>query len=82
LVDAPIVPRLTELDLSMGTMSDDGARILHAHRDRFAHLVLHVDECYLTPAGRALLEPTVKELQFGDQRRDTGPEDRYAAAIE
>ena len=39
---APVLPQLTHLDLSMGMMSDEGARALLASRSAFAHLE-HLD---------------------------------------
>lgn len=38
VVGAPIVERIEVLDLSMGTLSDDGARALLGARDRLGHL--------------------------------------------
>jgi hypothetical protein len=49
LADAPILPRLQRLDLSLGTMSDVGVSHLLARRDRFAHLQsLDVDQNFIT----------------------------------
>ena len=42
LPSAPILAQLTHLDLSLGTMSDDGARRLLRSREAFAHLE-HLD---------------------------------------
>jgi uncharacterized protein (TIGR02996 family) len=48
LPNCSLLPQLTELDLSMGTMSDEGARILLDHRAKFSHLsVLNVEDNYL-----------------------------------
>jgi len=76
---AAILPQLEELDLSQGTLSDAGARILAGHRDKLAHLRLIVDENFLTPDGLELLRGTVATLVPGQQR--SGP-DRYAAMYE
>ena len=38
LAASRLLPRLRALDLSHGTLSDEGARRLIAHRERFAHL--------------------------------------------
>jgi uncharacterized protein (TIGR02996 family) len=79
-----ILPRLEELDLSMGTMSDDGARVLFDHPQAFGHLeLLNVDDNYLTAAARPLLEGLCGNVLFGDQRDDGGdPSARYASAYE
>ena len=81
---AAILPRLEVLDLSMGTMSNEGAAILAAHRDAFRHLkLLDVDDNYLTDEARPLLEGLCEKVLFGDQRDDGGdPGNRYASAYE
>jgi uncharacterized protein (TIGR02996 family) len=83
LADSKLTPRLAELDLSMGTLSDDGAQIIEARRDQFAHLRLVVDDNYLTPEGMARLSKITRELVGGDQRDDEGgPANRYASMYE
>lgn len=83
LPSAKVLPQLEELDLKMGTMSDDGAAILREHAAAFKHLKhLNVDDNYLTDAGLKLLKGLCKEVETGEQREDEGPEERYASAIE
>jgi len=57
LVDSPVLVQLEELDLSLGTLSDAGARTLALHAGRFKHLRwLGLDQNYLTEEGVALVE--------------------------
>lgn len=77
---ARVLPQLEVLDLSMGTLSDDGARVLLENRAAFAHLKeLNLEKNCLS---EALLEP-LKQLcanvRVGDQR---DAEDRYVAVGE
>jgi hypothetical protein len=52
IVTAPLAAQLHELDFSLGTLSDAGARTLSAARDRFPALrSLDVFNCSLTGAG-------------------------------
>jgi len=85
LPGSKILPRLEELDLKMGTMSDDGAEALAAAADRLKHLkLLNVEDNFITLKGKKLLQGIgVGQLVFGEQRSDGGdPGDRYASAIE
>lgn len=76
LVESPLLAQLEELDLSMGTMSDHGARMLAAHTDRLSHLaVLKVDDNALTGEGQALLRGVVRQVIFGTQRGDNDDDD-------
>lgn len=71
LVTAKIVPQLEELDLSMSTMTDAGARILHANAAKFQHLArINVDQNYLTPAGVELLQGVAKTIITHEQRTE------------
>ncbi|HEU0035731.1 MAG TPA: hypothetical protein VFQ53_34200 [Kofleriaceae bacterium] len=71
LVDAPILPRLVELDLSMGTLTDAGATVLRTHRARFAHLKrLSVEDNALSPRMIAELPQALPNVVVGKQKRD------------
>jgi len=79
LPEAKILPRLRELDLSMGTMTDRGAQMLAQHGAHLERLI--VEDNYLTEAGIAALQPLAKELIAGSQRvADRGR--YYASAFE
>ena len=84
LAHAKVLPQLEELDLKMGTLSDDGARQLYRYQKAFAHLrAIDVDDNYLTRDGIKLLKTTGLPFHFGEQRDDEGdPENRYASAYE
>ena len=83
LVESPLVAQLTALDLSMGTLGERGVEVLCQHADRFAHLVLQIDDNYVTADGCAALRQVFKEVHVGTQRDDAGdPEDRHASAYE
>jgi uncharacterized protein (TIGR02996 family) len=83
LVESPLVAQLTALDLSMGTLGERGVDVLCAHAERFGHLVLHIDDNYVTADGCAALRQVFKEVHVGTQRDDAGdPEDRHASAYE
>ena len=84
LAHGKVLPQLEELDLVMGTLSDDGARLLYRYQRAFAHLRhIDVNDNFLTRDGLKLLEATKLPFHFGEQRDDEGdPENRYASAYE
>ncbi|MBA3396886.1 MAG: TIGR02996 domain-containing protein [Deltaproteobacteria bacterium] len=56
ILRSPRLPALAALDFSLGTLSDEGAALLHAGREALAHLTsLGVFECSLTASGLAQL---------------------------
>ena len=85
LAASKIAGRLLRLDLSMGTMTDDGARTLAVYANAFSKLeVLNVESNYLTPAARHELRSVAKRITFGEQRGDgiDGARNRYCAVSE
>ncbi len=82
LAASPIAAQLVSLDLSLGTLGDDGARALAA--GAFPKLErIDVSESYLTEAGVAALSRIAKHVEVGEQREDDGdPGNRYIAAFE
>jgi hypothetical protein len=79
---ARILPQLKTLDLSKGTMSDDGARALLANRAAFAHLdELDLSENYVSADLAAQLATLCKSVQH-DMRDDEDPEYRYTVVGE
>ncbi|HWO18077.1 MAG TPA: WGR domain-containing protein [Kofleriaceae bacterium] len=84
LAHGKLLPQLAELDLKMGALSDDGARVFYRYQKAFAHLShIDVDDNFLTRAGVQLLKSTQLPFHFGEQRDDEGdPENRYASAYE
>lgn len=80
LAGAPILRRLAHLDLSMGTMTDEGARRLAAASNALAHLdVLDVSENCLSPEGVATLEALEIQVVSGGQKEEDW---RYASVSE
>jgi hypothetical protein len=81
LVAAPLANQLVEIDLSDGTMSDAGAAVLCAHRDRFPHVQRwRFDHNYLTASACSELATLGSEVTFDEQRVADG--DRHASAYE
>lgn len=69
LPGSPLAAQVEVLELSMGTMSDDGALALARRIDRFPRLRrLVVDESYLTARGVEALEAVVREVSARGQR--------------
>ena len=76
LARSAILPRLRELDLSMGTMTDDGARALIEHADAFRHLAsLNLGENWIGGDLCTQLRATLPNVTIGSQEAldDYGP---------
>ncbi len=84
LANSKILPQLKTLDLSMGTMGPESARLLHENRGAFAHLdQIDVADNYLSDDSTTLLAGICKSVIVGDQRDDDeGPSARYASTFE
>ncbi len=83
LPSARLLPQLRRLDLSMGTLTDEGAAVLAAHRDAFKHLAtLDVSDNYLSKDGLAALKGLAKAVVSTDQRDDDDPEYRHPSVGE
>ncbi len=82
IATSPLLPQLAVLDLSMGTLSDDGARMLARHRDALRHLaVLDVSKSFLSSDGRAALRGICARVIDDDQQDDDGGA-RYVSVSE
>lgn len=80
---ASIVRQLSSLDLSMGTMTDDGARALLQHRQAFAHLkTLDISQSYVTAGMVAELQSLGPAIVADDMREDEDPDYRYVVVAE
>ena len=66
--------RLTELDLSLGTMTDAGAAILLAHAEKLKHLVVDVDENFIGEDRCTALRGMFPLISIGSQEE---PDDDY-----
>jgi hypothetical protein len=83
LVASPLLAQLTRLDLSMGIMTDDGARQLAVHKAAFAHLAeLDVSDNYLSADGLAALHGVANQVISRSQRDDDDPEYRHPSVGE
>ncbi|MCY1014943.1 WGR domain-containing protein [Pyxidicoccus sp. MSG2] len=82
LPKAKVLPRLERLDLSQGTMSDEGARILAESAAAFAHLK-HLDftRNTLTDEGERAVAKLCPSVSAGNQR-DYDEDYRYSAVGE
>jgi uncharacterized protein (TIGR02996 family) len=82
LPSAKVLKQLERLDLSQGTMSDEGARVLAEHAAAFAHLKhLDVQRNTLTDEGEKLVAKLCPSVAAGDQR-EFDEDYRYAAVGE
>lgn len=82
LPKAKVLPQLEKLDLSRGTMSDEGARILAENAAAFAHLKgMDLTENTLTDDGARLVAKLCPNVSTGNQR-EYDEEYRYAAVGE
>jgi hypothetical protein len=80
---AALLPRLQELDLSLGTMTDEDAAVLAASAPAFGHLArLDVHGSMLTAEGEQRVAGLCAEVRYQPQR---GFEEhnghRYAAVV-
>ncbi len=83
LAKAKLVGQLKELNLSMGTMTDDGAHALAAIKSSFKNLeLLDVSNNYLSKKGIAALKGFAKTVITSKQREDDDPEYRHPAVGE
>lgn len=81
LGSAKILPRLREVSLKYGTMTDDGARALASNKAAFHHLMtLDVSENCLGSEGVGAVETLCKSVLTDEQKG--GGEDRYVSLSE
>ena len=75
-----ILPQLSALDLSMGTLSDEGVRKLYRYQKAFQHLEkLDITDNYVSKDGQKLLRTMKLPVEIGKQREDDGDGARYAS---
>lgn len=84
LAGSKLLAQLESLDLSKGTLGDEGAHLLASYAPAFAHLeTLDLSENYLSDAGVKLVKGLCASVVVRKQRADEGNvEDRYAAVGE
>lgn len=84
MLTSKLLKQLHTLDLSMGSLNDDGAKVLADGKKALAHLdVLDLSDNYLSPAGVKLVKGLAKQVLVGDQREvyDWDETNRHYAAI-
>ncbi len=84
LGDAPVLKTLTTLNLSQGTLTDEGARSLVEHKASLAHLrTLDLSSSFLTSEGVELVSGLCPEVLVDDQREpwDWAEEPIYYVSI-
>jgi hypothetical protein len=80
LPGSKLLPQLKELDLSMGTMTDDGAEAIAAAKDAFKHLdLLDLSENFLTKKGIAAVKGLANKVIATKQREADADDDYYVA---
>jgi hypothetical protein len=78
-----VIRQISSLDLSMGTMTDEGARALLEHRDALAHLkTIDVSQTYVTEGMVAELQSIAPSIIANDMREDEDPDYRYVVVAE
>lgn len=85
LAASPLLPQLTALDLSGGTMKDQTARVLISQKGRFAHLAsLDLTGNLLTADVAKEVAAALPNAKVGAQRGDGNPDFfmRYVATME
>lgn len=80
---APIVERLSSLDLSMGTMGSDGANALADAADRLEHLeALNVEENFIGDAAVERLKKSLGQIVNIGHQEDEDDDYRYVSVGE
>ena len=82
VVKSPLIAQLTRLDLSMGTMTEEGAGVLLKHADHFRHLdSLSVNDNQIAPDVVERLRAALPNLESLSQR-DWDDDWRYTSVGE
>lgn len=80
---SPVLPQLTELDLSMGTLSDTGATVLLENKDKFSHLKsLNLAHHYLSDDMMSKFADFGIPVDISDQEEADDDDDRYVEVSE
>lgn len=83
LPSAPVLRRLRELSLALGTLSDGGAEELVRHAEAYRHLdLLDLEHNCLSEEGRARVQGLCKEVRAAEQQEQYGEDERYVAVGE
>lgn len=83
LKGAKVLKTLKTLDLSLGTMTDEGAEALAAAKDSLSHLeCLDLTRNYLTKDGIKAVKALCKKVITAEQEESEDEDDRYVAIAE
>jgi hypothetical protein len=83
LLESKWLPQLTSLDLSDGTLGDEGAEVLTANAAQFAHLQqLNLSRGYFSEAFVDLLRSKLPSVVLNDLQGEAEPAERYLAVSE
>lgn len=84
LVRANVVKQLETLDLSMGTMSDEGAQVLLNHAADLSHLkTINLDDNFISDSMKTKLQDAFgNRVQVGGQKEQYDEERRYVSVGE
>jgi uncharacterized protein (TIGR02996 family) len=83
LLGSPLLAKLERLDLSMGTLGDEGAQLILTNAAKFRHLKeLNVSQSYLSLDAIRQLAALGPKLIEDNMNDASGPDDRYIAISE
>lgn len=83
LAHSPLLPRLHTLDLSLGTLSDEGLESMVRNQRAFAHLdELDLHESFLSPKAAKAAARLCKRVVTTDQKPHAPPTPRYVTVGE
>jgi hypothetical protein len=69
LAPSPLLTQVKRLDLSLGTMTEEGAETLLANRARFTHLAhLDLSDNFIPPAHQEQLKAVFRSVELGTQK--------------
>ena len=83
LAASKLLPKLKHLELSMGTLSDEGAQVLLDEKRAFAHLEsINLEQNYLSEMMRERLRVAFERIILTEQGDHDDDEDRYVQIAE
>ncbi|MFO0600617.1 MAG: WGR domain-containing protein [Myxococcaceae bacterium] len=83
VANSKILPRLKELDLSMGVLAADAAELLRTHAGKFKHLKrLVLDDNYFSDDDVKSLKKALPNADLGEQKEEDDPGYRYTTVGE
>jgi hypothetical protein len=78
-----LLPRLEELDFSMGVLAEGATAAFLRYAEKFKHLKrLDLSDNYFSGADQVTLRAALPMIVFGEQKPSEGPDDRYVSVSE